>query len=52
MSQIWISTAIIVMVLVVLGFYIQSRRIDDLRSEMNARFAAIDKRFDENTILK
>lgn len=50
-NQIWPATAIIVAGYII-GFYFQSRsighldkRIDDLRSEMNARFAEMSVRF-------
>jgi len=52
-NQIWPATAIIVIGYVI-GFYFQSRsighldkRIDDLRSEMNARFAEMNARFSD-----
>jgi len=52
-NQLWGAVVVIVLGYV-LGFYFQSRsiahldkRIDDLRAEMNARFAEINHRFDD-----
>jgi hypothetical protein len=52
-NQLWGAGGVIVLGYVV-GFYFQSRsiahldkRIDDLRAEMNARFAEINHRFDD-----
>jgi len=52
-SQLWGAVVVIVLGYV-LGFYFQSRsiahlvkRIDDLRAEINARFAEVNHRFDD-----
>ena len=52
-NQLWGAVAVIVLGYV-LGFYFQSRsiahldkRIDDLRAEINARFAEVNHRFDD-----
>ena len=52
-NQLWGVVAVIVLGYV-LGFYFQSRsiahldkRIDDLRAEINARFAEVNHRFDD-----
>ncbi len=44
--QLWSGIAAVIVSLGI-GFYFQNRRTDDLRSETNSRFAAIDKRFDD-----
>jgi hypothetical protein len=45
-QQFWLGVAVIV-VGYLLGFYFQHRDVESLRREMDARFAAIDKRFDD-----
>ena len=52
-GQLWGAVVVIVLGYV-LGFYFQSRsiahldkRIDDLRAEINARFAEVNHRFDD-----
>jgi hypothetical protein len=45
-TQFWSGIAAVIVSLGI-GMYFQNRRTDDLRSEMNARFGSIDKRFDD-----
>jgi hypothetical protein len=45
-AQVW-TILVPVLGLMVSGFFFGNRRLDDLRADMNARFATVDVRFSE-----